>query len=300
MQVAPPREIYRRPGSLFVADFIGSPTINLIPGRIVRKNEGIFFEGALSLPAPGLAAHAGAEVTAAIRPEEIRIETGESGDAVPGEVYAVLPAGVETIVQVRREGRIFNIRVMGRLPSTSGERVCMQFIPEAVIFSMGRKATASIPAGMNMDAIRLENFRDAMKAAAVSLVDAPCREITLIHHNDTDGITAGAILKKSLMRAGFAAENIPIERVHPAFLPAIHTPERRLILYADLGGQVADVISRHIPEGCRVIILITTCPPSVSFPVSTRSIRNASALTGTGMRGSRGSLFLRPGPGRRK
>jgi single-stranded-DNA-specific exonuclease len=118
---------------------------------------------------------------------------------------------------------------------------------------------------MNMDAIRLENFRDAMKAAAVSLVDAPCREITLIHHNDTDGITAGAILRKSLMRAGFAVENIPIERVHPAFLPAIHTPERRLILYADLGGQVADVISRHIPEGCRVIILDHHLPAAGEF-----------------------------------
>ena len=37
-------------------------------------------------------------------------------------------------------------------------------------------------------------------------------------------------------------------------IPAIHTPERRLILYADLGGQVADVISGHIPDGSRVII----------------------------------------------
>ena len=116
-----------------MADFIGSPTINLIPGKIVRKNEGIFFEGeALSLPAPALAAHAGAEVTAAIRPEEIRIETGESGDAVSGEVYAVLPAGSETIVQVRREGRIINVRVMGETAFDVGETVCMQFVPEAV------------------------------------------------------------------------------------------------------------------------------------------------------------------------
>jgi multiple sugar transport system ATP-binding protein len=140
VQVAPPREIYRRPANLFVADFIGSPTINLIPGRIVRKNEDIFFEGeALSLPAPALGAHAGAEVTAAVRPEEIRIETGESGDAVSGEVYAVLPAGSETIVQVRREGRIFNVRVMGETSLDVGERVCMQFIPEAVIFFQGEK-----------------------------------------------------------------------------------------------------------------------------------------------------------------
>jgi len=135
MQVAPPREIYRRPANLFVADFIGSPTINLIPGKIVRKTEGTFFEGeALSLPAPALAAHAGAEVTAAVRPEEIRIETGEAEGAVPGEVYAVLPAGAETIVQVRREGRIFNVRVMGETTLDVGEKVSLWFVPEAVSY----------------------------------------------------------------------------------------------------------------------------------------------------------------------
>ncbi len=117
-----------------------------------------------------------------------------------------------------------------------------------------------------MDAIRLENFREAIRASAASLADAPCREITLIHHNDTDGITAGAILRKSLLRAGFSVENIPIERVHPAFLPAIHTPGRRLVLYADLGGQAADVICRHIQEGSRVIIIDHHLPAAGEFP----------------------------------
>ena len=117
-----------------------------------------------------------------------------------------------------------------------------------------------------MDSTAVDTFRGAMKAAAASLRDEPCRAITLVHHNDTDGITAGAILRKSLMRAGFQVENIPIERVHPAFLPAIHTPERRLILYADLGGQSADVISRHIREDSRVIILDHHLPAAGEFP----------------------------------
>lgn len=117
-----------------------------------------------------------------------------------------------------------------------------------------------------MNAIQLENFRGAIMAAAASLTDAPCRGITLIHHNDTDGITAGAILRKSLMRAGFSVENIPIERIHPAFLPAIHTPGRRLILYADLGGQAADMICRHIQEGSRVIIIDHHLPAAGEFP----------------------------------
>ena len=117
-----------------------------------------------------------------------------------------------------------------------------------------------------MDERAVNEFRGAMKMAAATLADAPGREITVVHHNDTDGITSGAILRNSLTRAGFAVENIPIERVHPAFLPAIHRPERRLILYADLGGQSADVISRQMTGGSRVIILDHHLPAAGVFP----------------------------------
>jgi multiple sugar transport system ATP-binding protein len=142
MQVAPPREIYRRPASLFVADFIGSPTINLIPGRIVRKGEGVFFEGeALLFPAPLHATHEGALVTAAIRPEDIRIVTGPDGDALAGEVYAVLPAGAETIVQVRLESRIIHVQVMGETFFEVGQKIGLQFPPESVAFFHGAGGT---------------------------------------------------------------------------------------------------------------------------------------------------------------
>lgn len=142
IQAAPPREIYRRPGSLFVADFIGSPTINLIPGKIVRKNGDVFFEGeALSLFAPKLKAGDGTAVTAAVRPEEIRIVAEKSDDGVPGEVYAVLPAGSETIVQVRRGGRIFHVRVMGETLLDVGDRVFLCFVPEAVSYFDQRQGT---------------------------------------------------------------------------------------------------------------------------------------------------------------
>jgi single-stranded-DNA-specific exonuclease len=108
---------------------------------------------------------------------------------------------------------------------------------------------------MIMNNNRLEPFQKAMRAAAASIIGDPGRAITLVHHNDTDGITAGAILRKALTGAGFAVEHIPIERVHPAFLPAIHTRERRLILYADLGGQAAETIGAYIRKRSRVIIL---------------------------------------------
>jgi hypothetical protein len=98
-------------------------------------------------------------------------------------------------------------------------------------------------------------FLEDCQAAVGFLQGQPLRAITIAHHNDTDGIAAGAILKTALARSGYTAENIPIERVHPLFLPRIHTPERRLILYADLGSQSLAQIADAMREGSRVIVI---------------------------------------------
>lgn len=155
---------------------------------------------------------------------------------------------------------------MGGTAVNIGERALLQIGPEVVRY-FEREGGRHIPRETRkMESSRLERFRQAMKTAAASLSEAPGREITLVHHNDTDGITAGAILKRALMRAGFSVENIPIERVHPAFLPAIHTPERRVILYADLGGQAARTISDHIRVESRVVIIDHHPPAIDEFP----------------------------------
>lgn len=73
--------------------------------------------------------------------------TKENRNAVSGEVYAVLPAGAETIVQVRREGRIFHVRLMGETSLDIGERVLLQFVPEAVSYFHGEGESASIRSG---------------------------------------------------------------------------------------------------------------------------------------------------------
>ncbi|MEW6335600.1 MAG: DHH family phosphoesterase, partial [Thermodesulfobacteriota bacterium] len=117
-----------------------------------------------------------------------------------------------------------------------------------------------------MDPMRIERFLAAARSAAASLNGTSPGDVTLVHHNDTDGITSGAILGTALVRAGFSVEHIPIERVHRAFLPAIHRPGRRLILYADLGGQAADSICRHIRGDSRVIIIDHHLPAPGTFP----------------------------------
>lgn len=67
--------------------------------------------------------------------------------------------------------------------------------------------------------------------------------ITLIHHNDADGIAAGATMHTALSRAGFAVQRIPLERVHPPIIERIHTQAQSTVLYTDLGAKGAPAIS---------------------------------------------------------
>jgi single-stranded-DNA-specific exonuclease len=106
-------------------------------------------------------------------------------------------------------------------------------------------------------------FMKAQELAVGYFKKFPKSKATLVHHNDTDGIASGAILKRALEREGWVTENIPVERIHPLFLPRIHTFDRNFIFYADLGGQAASMIEARVLPGTGVIIL-DHHPPSLS------------------------------------
>jgi multiple sugar transport system ATP-binding protein len=99
-QVGAPLDLYDRPANIFVAGFIGSPAMNLLPG-VVRKTGGaamVEVEGAsLPLPdRPGL--NEGRKVVFGIRPEHLLLtETG----GIPAHVVVVEPTGSETHVVLR-------------------------------------------------------------------------------------------------------------------------------------------------------------------------------------------------------
>ena len=116
-----------------------------------------------------------------------------------------------------------------------------------------------------METDQIKKFLEAVHEAAQYVKDLSLKNATIVHHNDADGVTSGAILKMALEREGLRTEPIPVERVHPSFLPKIHGPDRSLILYADLGGQSADMIRENIVKGTSVIIL-DHHPPFRSLP----------------------------------
>ncbi|TIS54098.1 sn-glycerol-3-phosphate ABC transporter ATP-binding protein UgpC [Mesorhizobium sp.] len=97
-QVGAPLELFDRPANLFVAGFIGSPSMNLLKG-VVRKGDKPVVEIA-GTPFP-IAANStvenGRNVVYGVRPEHLEIHP----DGVPAKISVVEPTGSETLVFLR-------------------------------------------------------------------------------------------------------------------------------------------------------------------------------------------------------
>jgi hypothetical protein len=87
-----------------------------------------------------------------------------------------------------------------------------------------------------------ENFLKEIRKG-IDRMRAAGSDVTLIHHNDADGLTSAAVLQTCLTRAGFSVRRICIERVHPPIVARIHEQFPSTIFYVDLGGQAAPLIS---------------------------------------------------------
>ena len=87
-----------------------------------------------------------------------------------------------------------------------------------------------------------EAYIEALKDGIAKL-RAAGREVTLVHHNDADGLTAGVILETALTRDGFKVERIALERIHPPIVERIHDRAAgHPVVYTDLAGRAAPVI----------------------------------------------------------
>jgi single-stranded-DNA-specific exonuclease len=77
----------------------------------------------------------------------------------------------------------------------------------------------------------------------IDLMRAGGKDVALVHHNDSDGLSSAAILQTAFARAGFSVHRICIERVHPPIVARIHDQFAHTIFYVDLGAQAAQAIS---------------------------------------------------------
>jgi len=124
LQTGAPMEIYKKPANKFVAGFIGSPPMNFLEGRIVKKGELLYFnEGRSELKVPDnfrqqLSGHVNREMILGIRPEDIYDRIFISEAAPENNIKAFLeviePMGVETHLYLKT-GRN---RFIAKVPSS--------------------------------------------------------------------------------------------------------------------------------------------------------------------------------------
>ena len=122
MQVADPLTLYRRPANLFVAGFIGSPPMNLLPGQIQRREGALCFvangeHGSLVVPLRGMLeqlAHRALDkpVVLGVRPEHLAA-TRDGTPTAPATfpIEFVEHTGAEAILHLKAGERGLTVRV---------------------------------------------------------------------------------------------------------------------------------------------------------------------------------------------
>jgi len=126
-QVDAPRVLYERPANAFVAGFIGSPEMNLLPATLERQGDALGVRlGALWLPLPPAAdaeAARDAEILFGLRPEHIGASPrGDGSDvAIEARLQLLEHMGNEVFVRADVQGTPLTARVSAEQLGALGE-----------------------------------------------------------------------------------------------------------------------------------------------------------------------------------
>ncbi len=88
-----------------------------------------------------------------------------------------------------------------------------------------------------------EKLLVAMEKAAREVRQWPQKQVQVFHHNDSDGLTSGAILTKAFTRAGFKVQRSCLEKPYPKLLQKVYEQTGALIVFADFAGRIAPMLS---------------------------------------------------------
>jgi multiple sugar transport system ATP-binding protein len=128
-QIGTPNDLYHHPKTRFVAGFIGSPAMNLVPAKLEANGNALrlWLSDKLIFPVPEsrtvrYRGHAGKEVLFGLRPEHITETRGHNGGAGAGHEFiasldVVEPMGMETMVFFH----IGDTEVCGRVEPTAAK-----------------------------------------------------------------------------------------------------------------------------------------------------------------------------------
>jgi sn-glycerol 3-phosphate transport system ATP-binding protein len=126
VQLATPMEVFERPANTYVASFIGTPAMNLLPATLSHQGTAVEVNGRILPLASRVMQRAdGAALTLGIRPENIEL----SVDGMPLPVNLIEPLGSEMLVHgTIADGDMLTVKLPSHTPI--GQTVNVQFPPE--------------------------------------------------------------------------------------------------------------------------------------------------------------------------
>ncbi len=131
-QVGTPSEVYLRPVNLFVAQFVGSPVMNIVPAE-VRAGDGetgVAIGGGPAFAFPGdlgsrlgATLPAGHDLVVGVRPEAVKVAREEGPGLRPVEAHFIEPLGAYDIVDLKVGDRLIKARTASGFVRRPGEAV---------------------------------------------------------------------------------------------------------------------------------------------------------------------------------
>ncbi len=123
-QTDTPENLYHKPANIFVASFIGSPSMNFLEGTLERDEKGFYVRvGSDIVPTDKITGamerHIGEKVKIGIRPEDITVET--KGDNLRGTLKVQENLGSEAYIYIEYGDTLITAKSPHILPKVSGE-----------------------------------------------------------------------------------------------------------------------------------------------------------------------------------
>jgi hypothetical protein len=95
----------------------------------------------------------------------------------------------------------------------------------------------------------------AMEVAIAEIDRWPDRRVQILHHNDADGLSSGAVLTRAFERKGFDVHRVCLEKPYPAVLAKVFDNKERLIVLTDFAGRIAPLIS-DLNRGRNLVLIL--------------------------------------------
>jgi ABC-type sugar transport system ATPase subunit len=149
-QIATPHQIFSRPANLFVAGFIGTPAMNLLPAKLIsHQKDSTTFElcsqsATLSVDPAVADIKPGSDVTIGIRPRAFKLQTKSSKRSLSVKIDLIEPMGAETLVHAMAGDTDVRVVVDRSQKVAEGDQLHIEVKPaQTLVFGKNEKLVSS-------------------------------------------------------------------------------------------------------------------------------------------------------------